>query len=248
MNTTIKKEVKYYDLPRCWIYTKHKFVLHEGHRGLPYVNLEFESVLKGLNISYRNDSIVEKNGIVPVLKYWDSEFYEEEEVELPVYCILTPNTYYYAERNHIGMIPTEETIKKAYNNIVDRILKEISLMKEQEKNLMQFNKINKILNGRISAFIHDYEICKSKEIICEVGNEKIVVFPVQRIGRNEDIKYYADRNVAFKLSSIKQSIFSTIITLEVPKGEAGIVIGRNGWQVREWAKKIRVKRINVVEV
>lgn len=106
----------------------------------------------------------------------------------------------------------------------------------------EFQLMKKILNGRVAAYIPGFiNYYNDEETHIKIGNEEIIIFPVKTI--NFGIPMYENKNAVFKVISNPK-----IITLKVPKGEAGMIIGTNGWQIKDWTKKVGAKRINVVEV
>ena len=107
----------------------------------------------------------------------------------------------------------------------------------------EFQLMKRILNGRVAAYIPEFiSYWNDEETHIKIGNEEIIIFPVNTT--RWGLSKYQAINVVFKVSSIKKH---QVLTLKAPKSKLGVIIGKKGWQIQEWAKKLNVKRINVVE-
>lgn len=219
------------ELPKCWICKNgSEYILHPYI--LPMVNERYKEILEELNIPHKQVTIA-NNSIGYI--YWNPDFYEEEKITLPAYVFMFKKYKY--NGYHEDYIPTEETCRKA---------KEIEVkVKEKIKNEFTEEKIEfltETLEGReamyISAFtIKGWNIKEDEEL--KVGENHFYVFVIKRKdGRATGHVLIFDRN---KIGNNK------IVKLDnVPNEYAGYIIGQGGCNLKKIAKKMGVRKIEIV--
>lgn len=141
------------------------------------------------------------------------------------------------------------------------------LEEEQEKELLTLELVD-ILNrrpavglGRYSVLISLYKECDLKYggfnlkiipvfTLCSLikqcdFNDYIVNFCGEDPRPETDMMFrkLSDYNIVVNMNELPSD---GILELPVPEGTEGIFIGRGGWQIKEWCKKLGLRRINVV--
>lgn len=228
-------------LPECWIYKAGRYTLKpsEEHyvRRLPRLSREGETILKELHIPYR--IVSEGDYGYEECEYWSPEIYEEEKLTLPVYCKLPYGVYRNVQKKYTGGIPTAYTVRKAQElaKKVESIMHERELRRIDEETCRY---LKEALRGRQAIGIFTWRCEKEKDFIFD-GNH-IKVIPVYVISRNGS-KIMTDYLAVFDVNAIE---LDSIVTMEVPKGQVGLFIGKNHWQENEWCKRFGLKKIDVV--
>ncbi len=244
---TVLKEINFNGLPKCWILVNRRYWYHpeaswEEYFSLPTVTKEYEFILKQLNLPHRDSQNYFNLGKV---EFWNPEIFEEEKKNLPLYAEVGKNKYRYL-KNHSGDIVTAKTIKAARkidNMVRDAILK-YELEKDKEK---RFYRLKNMLKGKKVVTSNVLNIKKEVDFI--YGNEHIKVLPVMTkvyddiLGYEEDVYTYL--NVVLDVNKIE---LDSVLDIKVSPGYRGKYIGKNGWQVKAWCKKLGLRRINVVEI
>lgn len=229
------------NLPKnCWIFEKRRYIL-KGVRlsELPYVDLEYEAILKSNRIPYRKTS---KEFYFPnpkeVLEYWNPEVFEEKELTLPLFAKMPDGSYAYCEKNYSQNVPTVETIEAA---------QEIEKFVEQE-----INDYDQILHE-----VHYYQFAKNKladnvAVVCLSSNTPYTsIYEINMnherftILRPHSGIYLSDWVAIFNMAKVAPNGY---ITLQVPKHIAGFVIGKAGSNINSWAREIGVKKIQVIPI
>jgi len=233
------------NLPKeCWIFEKNTYrlrnIVADISSHLPYVGLEYERILKSNSIPYRKvlkDTIYSmgENTSTTVCEYWNPEYFNEEEVTFPLFAKVS-NGFIYCEKFYTEKWPTNATIEAA--------------MRTKEFVEEEINKYEEILRQ-----VKHYQFCKHKlgekaviacistntpyhyiyDIIMNYDNFKIIRIP-SHFG-------YSDWVVIFDMNKVPKNGY---LSLEVPKHIAGLVIGTGGSRIKDLAKEIRVKKIQVV--
>lgn len=116
MNTIVATVTSRNNLSSCWLYEDKQYQvegdikskLRMWFRKLPCVETEHEGILQELGISYRKVT----TRYSEYLEYWDKDFYETEEICLPLYAKVV-NKYKYTGKNHTENILTLDTAERA---------------------------------------------------------------------------------------------------------------------------------------
>ena len=228
---------------KCWIFEKGRYILKGGMLPkLPYVNLKYEAILKSNGIPYRktlkvSDSILFSDS-KEVYEYWNPEVFEEKELTLPLFAKMPDGSYKYCEKNYSANVPTDDTIEAA--------------QKTQEFLEEEMFNYNQILRE-----VQDYKFAKEKladsiAVACISTNTPYV--SIYEINMNHErfmiLRPWScidlsDWVAIFNMNKIVQNGY---ITLQVPKHIAGLVIGQGGTNIKAWAEKIGVKKIQVIPI
>lgn len=215
-------------LPECWLYENRKYRIHSSKRGkLPKIRKSYEANLKDLGISYR---IVTDEYENEVCEYWNPESYEEEEITLPAYVKMQNGTYRYI-KDYTGKVPTAYTIWEAWK-LEEKV--------EQDKfDVYQY--LKECLGERQAVGIRSIALKEQDFLFEEDHIKKLPVIMPCKNGGQICTQYC----VVFDVNNIE---LNSIVTLEVPKGEEGLFVGTNGWQVKGWCQKLGLKAIKVVGI
>lgn len=228
---------------KCWIFEKRRYILKGGMLPkLPYVNLEYEAILKSNGIPYRKTLKVSDSILFPdskeVYEYWNPEVFEEKELTLPLFAKMPDGSYTYCEKNYSANVPTDETIEAARKTEkfveqeiedYDQILREVQHYKFAKEKLAD--------NVAVVCISSDTPYTSIYEINMNHENFKILRVP----GRI----YLSDWVAIFNMNKI---VPNSYITLQVPQHIAGVAIGRSGTNIQAWAKEIGVKKIQVIPI
>lgn len=222
-------------LPDCWLYEKKHYLLKTSsslEERLPYLDSSFESVLKDLKIPYRSTIVWQKT----MLEYWDPTSFEEKEICLPLYIPLTDGSYKFV-KNYTGKIPTQSSIVAA-NKLTKKVNATIK-KDEIEKGILE---LKNLLHGKKAAgFNSDMPRYYEKDFVTE--KEHLKVLPVQIIIAN-----FKSPTGCFVVFDVNEIELNSELNLPVPKDLQGLFIGKQGWQIKEWCKKLGLKRINVIGI
>ena len=159
---------------------------------------------------------------------------------------------------HTGKALSQASTEAAYllqKMLSDRI-DEFDAQCQQE---YVFNELRRYLGGNEAVGINyqDNEVLRNgnwwlnPEIT--LNGERILVLPVRCLMSEERQKYFikvdeesyqlsTDYLAIFAISQIQEN---SVIKLKVPAGMEGLFIGRKGWQVKAWCKKLGIERIEV---
>lgn len=226
---------------KFWLYSKKRYFL-KGVQSLelPFVDLEYERILKSNGIPYRKvirdvyDNFI-TNKPKEVCEYWDPNFgLKEEEFSLPLFAQVG-TTYKYCEKNYTEKVPTLESIQKAIETAYfvqdkideyDEIMKQVELYRLLKEQLS--GKTSKMWN--VSAF--DFPQSLRDGIHMNHDDFKLIMLSYSWVG-------------IFDMNKI---VPNECLYLEVPKHIAGLVIGKGGANIKNWAKELGVKRIQVIPI
>lgn len=231
------KTILYSNLPQeCFIHENKRYIF----KGiipfeLPFVDSKYESILRANNIPYRkrlNHSNTE------ICEFWNPDVgLNKKEISLPLFAKVRDG-YVYCNKNHSALILSSEAIEAA-EKTEEFVRQEIAnhelfLLRER-----QYHTSKLLLDGNIANFNFGFPshsiFGNPHEINLDMNgdNFKVLFIPYSR--------YFA----IFDMNRIAPNGY---ITLEVPKNQVGLVIGKNGSNIKYWAEKIGVKKINVVPV
>ena len=229
--------ILYSDLPKkCFIHENKRYLL----KGvippeLPFVNSKYENILKANNIPYRkiSDYFNEE-----VCEYWNPEFsLHETVISLPLFAKVRGG-YVYCNKEPSIPIPSSETIEaaKKTQKFVRQEINNYELILTQ---VHQYQIVKLVLDGSIANFnfgfpgrsIFDYP----NEINLDMNKDNFKVL-------------FIPRTQWFAIFDMNRIAPNGYITLEVPKDQVGLAIGRNGSNIKYWAEKIGVKKINVIPI
>lgn len=225
-------------LPDCWLYQNKHFLLHSLDVRLPSLPSSYESVLKDLKIPYRLT-------FDELLEYWDPSNYKEEDLTLPLYASLPDGTYRFA-KNYTGKIPTKNSIIAAKKLIpkVDKAVQDLDLkILAREQTLL----LKDWLHGRKAAGFSSYRPKYYEENFI-TDEDYLKILPVNKLVKNGSYDYCKSATGCYVVFDVNKIELNSELDLQVPKGKEGLFIGKNGWQLKEWCKKLGLKRINVVGI
>lgn len=247
MNTILATVTSRYNLPSCWVYEDKQyqvegdinFKLRMEYRKLPSVETEYEGILQELGISYRKVTTQYSE----YLEYWDKDFYETEEICLPLYAKVV-NEYKYTSKNHTGNILTLDTAERACK------LEEIVQQKinEQERQDRWYEYAEKALEDNIYTvtwangkdFPYQAASMTNENLELRKADNRFKVL-VTRNSRNRKVSCYG----IFDMGKIAHGGY---LTLFVPRNMAGYIVGKGGCNKKRWEKELGVKKISVVGV
>ncbi len=222
---------------KCWIHREGTYVPQVPNMSsFPRVSVEHECVLRKNGIPYKK---VKGRFGIEYLEYWDPEFYEQKEINLPLFAFIScDNSYCYTGRSYRGMIPTDATYEKAekMSGKVNKLIEDY----EREKKTIEFAQMCKSkLAGNVAVGL---ELSLNDNI--RFGHEGILKLEGEKIQYIFFAGYKNTRYaVIFNLSKIEPE---SIVTMKVPRGDEGLFIGTRGYYVKRWAIELGVRRINVV--
>ena len=248
---------------QCWLFDSNKYYYMEsGERKqlLPTLKLEYEQVLLDLGIPFR------KTIDGTEYEYWQSDTYEEKELILPLYRLT--NDEYRFVKYYTGKIVADSTSQAAFS-LDEQVSQKITEFLENKRIEKLVHGLKRIMDGKEAIGVnHKYnplEIYYYKEMDLISGEDHIRVFPVfalmseasqQRWKNYCSVELFMDDDTIDtdpKLSTDYVAIFDmkkirkdAVVELKVPHEKEGLYIGRKGWQVNEWCKKLGIKRINVI--
>lgn len=235
-------------LPECWIWKNRHYILKTSktptqirESSLPRVRKEYEPILKELGIPYRVTLDEFEN---EVFEYWNPAAYEEETVRLPVYTKMGKN-YKYVGKYHTEKKATLFAVKNA-EELERQVGKAIEEFEEKKRKEEFFKLVKESLGERQAILFYDEtnDVPIEMDYVCGEDRFKampIIIPAIFRKGWSGHTYWYA----CFNVNKIE---LNSVVKLEkVPKGKAGMVIGFNGWQTKEWCRKLGVKFIQVVE-
>lgn len=247
MNTILGNATKSL-LPEFWIWRNRQYVYHHPNMtptslrksSLPMVSKEHETVLRELDIPYKIIDWFENE----MCQYWDSAVCEEEEIRLPVYTKIG-NDYRFVQF-HTGKRATPFMVEQA-NGLENQVRRAIEKFEEKKRKEEFFKLVKESLGERQAILFYDEanDVPIEMDYVC--GEDRFKAIPVTipaifRKGWSGNTYWYA----CFNVNKIE---LNSVVKLEkVPKGKAGMVIGFNGWQTKEWCRKLGVKFIKVVEL
>lgn len=236
------------NLPQnCWIFDKRRYIFKGVLSGLPYIDLEYEAILKSNGIPYRktlkvSDSILFSDS-KEVYEYWNPEVFEEKKLTLPLFAKMPNGSYKYCEKNYSEKVPTVETIEAAQKTKkfveqqienYEEILHEVQRYKFAKEKLADKDAV--VCISYTTPF-DDPPFTSIYEINMNHENFKILRVP----GSN----YISGWIAIFNMNKV---VPNGCITLQVPTHIAGFVIGKGGSNIKAWAREIGVKKIQVVPI
>ena len=226
---------------KCWIFEKGQYILKSVMLPeLPYVDLEYEPILKSNGIPYRKTS---KDFYFPnpkeFLEYWNPEVgIEEKELTLPLFAKMPDGSYKYCEKKYSQNILTDETLEAAREtekfveqevDDYDQILREVQHYKFAKEKLA--DGVAVVCISRDTPYDSIYEINMNHEMFT--------------ILRPYDSIYLSNWVAIFNMNKV---VPNGCITLQVPTHIAGFVIGKGGSNINAWAREIGVKKIQVIPI
>jgi hypothetical protein len=223
----------------CWIFEKRQYRYHgKNFLQLPYVNSEYECILKDLGIPYRKLSKWYSNEFTEVCEYWSTEMFEETERTLPLLAKMPDGSYIYCEKNYTGKVPTEETVNAALET--EQFIR-IELEKYKKKLLLKkhYNFAKQQLADNIATVCISTDTPYTNFYDIKMNNEHFKILRVYG-------KFYFTDWVA--ILDMNKICSGGLINLHVPKDIAGLVIGKSGTNIQSWAREIGVKKIQVIPI
>ena len=230
----------------CWIFENHTY-RYNGitDKDLPYTNVSNECILKKVKgISYRKTlrpipAAVRTFG--EVCEYWDSEVFEERDVSAPLFVAMPNHTWRYCEKNYTGKVVTKETIDAA-EKLTDLVQSKIAEYENILLEVSRYQHAKRLLEGDICKVCHTMIFPSQCLYEIDMNHDSFVVFGIYNGAYGS---YLIDFVAIFDKNKIAPNGY---ITLQVPKPIAGIVIGKEGRNIKSWANYLKVKYIKVIPV
>ena len=147
------------------------------------------------------------------------------------------NGYVYCNKEHSASILSSETIEAAKKT--EKFLwQEINNYEDLLTEVQQYQRAKSLLEGGVSTFNFGFPIT-SYPYLGQID-----------IDMNKDMfrVLFVPHSIWFAIFDMNKVKPNGYITLRVPKAQVGLVIGRNGSNIKYWAEKIGVKRINIVPI
>lgn len=236
-----------FSLENVWIFeNKHYRYYGENHLSysLPTVSLEYEAALKENGTPYRIKG--------DCCEYWSPEHFEEEKVIAPLYAKIG-NVYRYT-KSYTGVVPSEQSIKTARQTkeVVDYAIKQMELY-QKIKSILPEGEYAKAFNEH-----GDNSLELSQTAQLSFNGESFLILPIGHLVPHYNNVWWIDGEDAEMEFSLRLTGWNLIIDMnlikpksyleiKVPKGKAGLFIGKGGWQVREISKKLNYRKISFVE-
>ena len=226
----------YSNLPKeCFIHENKQYILKGFFPSeLPHVNLKYEGILKANNIPYRK----KLNYLnVEICEYWNPTIPLKESVlSLPLFAKVG-NGYVYCNKQHSTSIISSETIEaaKETEKFVKQEIKNYEIILREVE---QYRTAKSLLEGKIATFNFGFPIA-SFQFLGQIN-----------INMNKDMfrVLFIPNSLWFALFDMNKVTPNGYITLQVPKNQVGLVIGKGGSNIKYWAEIIGVKKINVVPI
>ena len=254
MNTILATVTSRYNLPSCWLYEDRQYQI-EGEikykiqmelRKLPLVETEHEGILQEQGIGYRKVTTQYSE----YLEYWNKDFYETEEICLPLYAKVV-NVYKYTGKSYTGNILTLGTVKRAYE-LKMVVMNKIAEQKAEREAKMIHDAWYKYAEKTLEANIYTVTWANEKDFpyqAASMTNENLELRKadnrfkvlVTRDSRNRKVSCYG----IFDMGKIAHGGY---LTLFVPGNMAGYIVGKGGCNKKRWEKELGVKKISVVGV
>lgn len=219
-----------YELKGCWLHENRRY-FYEGKNTplLPITSLEYKPVLDNLGIPYK---VIFDQFDVECLMYWDPDYEEYEEKSGPLYFKESYGVYKYTGRSYSQKLPTKKMIQMA-------VLKELTV-KEQISSYKKLLKAKMFLKDNICCFYTSHYL-ENYSVIWD--NEEI---------RQLSFSFKTNRGTQygialFDMAKIRLSKLD-IVTLplsEQYEKYAGLIIGREGFRVKQWCQDLGIKKIVV---
>jgi len=228
--------ILYSNLPqKCFIHENKRYTL----KGiipdeLPFVNLKYENILKANNIPYRK----KLNYLnTEICEYWNPTVPLKESIlSLPLFAKVG-NGYVYCNKQHSTSIISSETIEAA-RETEKFIWQEIDNYEMILREVEQYKTAKSLLEGRIATFNFGFPITSypySGQIDIDMNKDMFRVL-------------FIPHSIWFAIFDMNKIEPNGYITLKVPKDKVGLAIGKGGSNIKYWAEKIGVKKINVVPI
>lgn len=227
---------------KCWIFEKGIYQLHgDIFPELPYVDLQYEPILKAHNIPYRK-SVRNRYGFLntftDVCEYWNPKVYEEKDLSLPLFAKMPDGSYRYCEKNYTAKVPTDETII-ATKETEKFVKAEISKYEETLCEVHHYSFAKEKLADGVAVVCLFYDTSYNSIYKISMNHENFTILRVS------GPIFFSDWVAIFNMNKVAKNGY---LTLQVPKHIAGLVIGRNGTNINAWAREIGVKEIHVVPI
>lgn len=254
MNTILATVTSRYNLPSCWLYEDRqyqiegeiKYKLQMKLRNLPWVETEHEGILQEQGISYRKVTTQYSE----YLEYWDKDFYETEDICLPLYAKVV-NVYKYTGKNHTGNILTLDTVKRACE-LEMVVMNKISEQKAEREAKMLHDAWYAYAEKALEANIYTVTWANEKDFpyqAASMTNENLELKKADNHFKVLVTRDSRDRKVScYGIFDMEKIAHGGYLTLFVPKNMVGYVIGKGGCNKKRWEKELGVKKITVVGV
>lgn len=234
---------------KCWLFSKNRYIpFGKKFPKLPYVDLEFEDILKSNGIPYRKTlkdlHSLFLSELKEVCEYWNPEVFEEEEFTLPLFAKLPNGSYMFCEKNYSEKVPTVETIQAAQKTEkfveqqienYEEILREVQRYKFAKEKLA--DNVAVVCISSNTPYTSIYEI--------NMNHERFTIFRPYSFRPYGGGICFSDWVAIFNMNKV---VPNGCITLQVPTHIAGFVIGKGGSNIKAWAREIGVKKIQVVPI
>lgn len=235
MGDIIKRTTDAAKLPLCFVKIGKQCRLHSNKRGnnlpLIYISEKTRQMLKDFGADYRRVRV--KRGYM--YEFWDKNLYETEQLSLPIY---TCDSHIY---EFIGYdtyrAPTKKTIKKACE-----IQEKIKKYMESQKTEIQVYEgemeeiLRDILKGASARYVYSKSFEEDQEYITQ--DEHFYVFVLKtNAGELTGHVLIFDKNRLNKYNTTR---------VKVPKEHIAYICGREGYNVKSWARKMGVSKINLM--
>lgn len=227
----------------CWIYENKRYRCTLDSSNLPYVNAKYKRILNAHQIPYRTYTKLALNPFGSATfqefcEYWNPNVFEEKELSLPLYVRMPDYSYHYCGKNYSRKVATSDTIEAAAET--KKFIEEKIEEYEQVLRIVHhYTFAKKQLVGRIATVCMSSDTPYMPSYDINVNHDHYLILrPMGRI-------YIGDWVAIFNMSKIACNAH---ITLQVPKQIVGLVIGKEGSNIKAWANEIGVKKIQVIPI
>lgn len=244
LSATIKRA----SLPKCWVKEGEKYIL-TGRGGkpirqnLPYVSLQFEQVLKDLDIPYEVDQLPDRKHFgryYAVCTFWNPDLYEVEKQLLPVYRQVqsTKDLFVNTGKMHEGATFTRDMISKAIETQQKIVMPAVEAQKafmQAVKECQHAQQKNAPAPTKVDGEFLKKALGNKTAVVVKIANAEI-----DNGLNNGDIKiipaYDSDgnRNGYYGIFDMAKLNYVPVIKLVVPEKEVGKIYGKGKQNQQYW--------------
>lgn len=110
-----------------------------------------------------------------------------------------------------------------------------------------FQLANQELNGMLAVgFFRNGRNTDVEDLIFEGKHIKVLPVKVRMFDKVKK-KEFEKKTGFFAAFDVDNIELNSVVEIKVPKGRVSMFVGKDAWQLRQWCKKLGIKRINVVE-
>lgn len=217
------------ELKGCWLFENKKYLYEGKYSNLPTTSLEYKEVLETLGIPYK--AVFNRNNEEQLL-YWDPNYVEYEEKTGPLYYKYSYGVYKYSGKSYSAKLPTKKMLQMAN-------LKELDV-KNAISSYKKLQKARAFLRDQVSCFYTSYHY--ENYSVNWKGEE------IRQLSFSFKTTFGTCYGIClFDMTKIKSNNLDVVtLTLsEHYQKYTGLIIGKEGFRVKEWCQDLGIKKIVV---